>query len=438
MCLAFLMGCWACSSENDLDKPDTGSGQEQEKTGGESNQKEQQNVTWTPDSAAKYRVAKMTITTENGKAITSKEKKNAVNCTISIQADTAAWCVNNLKGTIRGRGNSTWEWYDKKPYRIKLDEKTELMGLDTDKDWVLLANYRDPTNLMNTYAFELGRVLDMPFTNRSRFVEVTLNGDYIGLYQLTEQVEQGSGRVDVADDGGVLISLDVDDGPENSPTATDNFWSSVYYLPVCVKYPDKNPNLTSIKSDLAKLEKAIQNGDYDQVKQLLDVESFINFLLIQEIVYNVELDAPRSMYMYHDANGDKWHMGPLWDFDGGYDFDWSNMYTGHKYFTNYKELMLGTSPAYHWGASYQINGFFSDLFKVSQFVSDFQKQWKVVSAAMTDAWTRTNRYAVQGAEAMKRDNTRWPIGYSASSEITRMKNWLNNRQVYLDNVISNY
>ena len=56
--------------------------------------------------------------------------------------------------------------------------------------------------------------------------------------QITEQIKQGKHAVDVSDGKGVLIALDVDDGPANSPNATDNFWSSVYELPVCVKYPD--------------------------------------------------------------------------------------------------------------------------------------------------------------------------------------------------------
>ena len=98
-------------------------------------------------------------------------------------------------GRIRGRGNSTWLWYPKKPYRIQLDSKAELLGLKADKDWVLPADYRDPTHLRNTFAFTLGQALELPYTNHSRYVEVTFNNDYIGFYMLTEQVEQGENRV---------------------------------------------------------------------------------------------------------------------------------------------------------------------------------------------------------------------------------------------------
>ena len=95
-----------------------------------------------------YKVAKMSIVTENSATVSSRE--SYVNCTVAVNSDEEQW---NFYGTakIRGRGNSTWYWYPKKPYRIKLDQKSELLGLKDNSDWVLLANYRDPTMLMNTF-----------------------------------------------------------------------------------------------------------------------------------------------------------------------------------------------------------------------------------------------------------------------------------------------
>ena len=182
--------------------------------------------------AAKYHVSKIFIETDGKQAVDSKDKNDYRDCKIKIESDTAAWNYEG-RGRIRGRGNSTWLWYPKKPYRIKLDEKASILGLEEEKDWVLLANYRDPTHLMNTFVFEMGRGLGMPYSNHTRYVEVTLNGDYIGLYQLTEQVEQGKNRVNISGKQGWLLSLDVDDGPEEAPEAEDNFWSEVYGMPVC-------------------------------------------------------------------------------------------------------------------------------------------------------------------------------------------------------------
>ena len=152
-----------------------------------------------------------------------------------------------------------------------------------NKDWVLLANYRDPTHLMNTFVFSIGAGLGLPYTNNTRYVELTLNGDYIGLYQLTEQVEQGSNRVDIDEIEGVLISLDVDDGPERSSDATNNFWSTLYHMPVSVKHPKDVTidRLSSVKNDFALLENAIKGGDYKSIDKILDIRSFIDYMIIQ-------------------------------------------------------------------------------------------------------------------------------------------------------------
>ncbi len=383
-----------------------------------------------------YQVAKITINTENTVSITSKD--SYINCSISLESFKNEWNYSGT-GKIKGRGNSSWLWYPKKPFRLKLDEKDNLLGLKSDRDWVLLADYRDPTHLMNTYAFTVGQGLDIPYPNHSRYVEVTLNNNYIGMYILTEQVEQGENRVAIDETEGILLSLDVDDGPELSPGKNDNFWSSVYKMPVCVKSPEiiYTTQLSGVKSDFAQLETAIKGADYAAVAKLFDIPVFIDFLILQELVYNVEVDAPRSMYL-HKNKGGKWTMGPLWDFDAGFDFDWGTMYTGHNYFKSYKELVLGTSPLNHTGG-YNVPSFFTDLFRSKQFVEEYKARWLVVKEKlMTEYWDTTQLYADGFAEAAQRDAKRWPIDKNNAAEIQKMKQWLNSRISYLSTVIENY
>ena len=95
------------------------------------------------------------------------------------------------------------------------------------------------------------------------------------------------------------------------------------YLLYAVKYP-KNVTATqidTISANLAVLEQAIANSDYDSVQKLMDISSFMDFLILQELTHNVELEAPRSMYLYKDSSG-LYHMGPVWDFDGGFAYSW--------------------------------------------------------------------------------------------------------------------
>jgi hypothetical protein len=290
---------------------------------------------------------------------------------------------------------------------------------------------------MNAYGFEVARWLGLLFTNHTRFLEITLNGDFIGLYQLTEQVEQGGSRVDI-DDKGWLISLDADDGPYFSPDAADNFWSTVFKLPVCVKYPEDPTTyqLRKIKKDFAKLEIAIKNHDYKSVAVLMDMPSFINYLILQELIYNVEVSAPRSVYIHKDKSG-KYTMGPAWDFDAGFDFDWETMYTGHSFF-NEQELVFGTDPANH-ANGYRVPGFFTQLFRNAQFVQEYKNRWNEVKDSIFEhSWQKMESYALCLQEAMARDFQRWPIDKDYNTEIERMENWLSDRVAFLTSVINAY
>ena len=393
----------------------------------------------TASFAAKYRVAKISINVDGNMAVTSKEKADYRGCTIKIESDTAVWNYEG-RGRIRGRGNSTWEWYPKKPYRLKLDEKAEILGLAADKDWVLLANYRDPTHLMNTFVFEMGAGLGIPYPNHTRYVELTVNGDYKGLYQLTEQVEQGKNRVNIDKEEGLLLALDVDDGPEEAPHADDNFWSQVYRMPVCVKSPDntEKSGTSAARKELAPLENAIHSHDYDALAEMMDIPVMIDYLLIQEFIYNVEVAAPRSIFLHRDKGG-KWTYGPLWDFDAAFDFDWGQMTTGHYFFKDYRETVLGTDPARHISNYDYTSSFFTDMWKNRQFVSEVKSRWKQIKPRiMAEFWPETKRYAEACTEAMARDAKRWPIDKDYQTEINRMEKWLNSRAVYMDNIVSNY
>lgn len=402
----------------------------------------------------KYRVFTMNITTEGGAEIVEKEVW--LNCHIAIDGKGE---YSNYSGTgrIRGRGNSTWEWYEKKPYKFKLDSKSKLLGLEKAKNWNLLANYRDVTDMMNVMAFETARCMGMPFTNHSRFVEVFLNGDYIGVYQLTEKIEIHENRVNIAENGGLLLSFDKDDGPDLSPDASDNFRSKVFGLPVCVKEPEDltEEQLDSIRDEFAVLEKAIQAHDYTKLNEMMDISSFISILQLHEFLYNVEIDAPRSLYLFKDKGG-KYTFGPVWDWDAGFDFDWGTMETGHTFFTDYRELIYGTDPLNATNAAYHINHFFREMFGNKTFMTQYKEAWKSRSDTIyTHPWEKVQRF-VEGLKegAYDRDVKKWPLTeqggggwwwdepvkktFVPAEELKKMSDWLQHRKTYLDGVIAAY
>ncbi len=387
----------------------------------------------------KYRVFTLHIRTEHVKSIADKE--TWVNCHIAVDG-MGEYSPFSGMAKIRGRGNSTWEWYDKKPYKFKLDEKSKLLGMEKARNWNLLANFRDMTDLMNVVAFEGARCMGMPFTNHSRFVEVILNDEYIGLYQLTEKIEVGSNRVDISKEDGILLSFDRDDGPSLSPGATNNFSSRIYGLPISVKHPDEvSPEkLDSVREELAVIERAIKAHNYPLVDSLVDIPSLISLLQLHEYLYNVEIDAPRSIYAFRDKGG-KLTFGPVWDWDAAFDFDWGTMYTGHKYFSDYRELIYGTSPATGDGASYRVSGFWTDMFKDASFVTRYKEQWRSVKDSLyTSLRTEIYRYLnVLKKGPYQRDTQRWGIKtHNPEVEVGKMITWLERRMNYLTPIIEAY
>ncbi len=396
----------------------------------------------------KYRVFAIYVTTDDGSDITSKEEY--VHCYVSVDG-LGEYPDNSMPAKIRGRGNSTWLWYDKKPYRIKFDVSSKMLGIKKNKDWVLLANYRDVTKMMNTYAFITADWMGLPFTTPIRYAELFINGEYKGLYQIAEQVEVGGNRVAINETEGLLLTLDVDDGPSESPNSGDNFMTKVYNMPMAVKNPKNltSEQLDKIKNDFAVLENAIKAHNYTIVDSLMDIPSYIHMLQLQEYLYNVELSAPRSVFLFRDVDG-KYTFGPAWDWDAGYDFNWSDMTTGHTYFEDYRETILGSDP-YNRNGTYKCPRFFTDMFGSGKFVSQYKELWAELSdSILIRNWAETQKF-ISGLEELQnktdgnyttpitRETERWPIRrFSYYTEKGKMKTWLENRSEYITSLIENY
>lgn len=226
---------------------------------------------------------------------------------------------------MKGRGNSTWT-YEKKPYAIKLDKKAEVLGMPAHKRWVLLANFLDHTCMRNALAFEVARKLPgLAWTPRGRFVEVVMNGVLQGNYYLCEQIKIDENRVnitkieptDIAGEaltGGYLMELDTNYDEEFK------FTTYYYELPVQFKDPDEAvaPEQFNYMKDYFETigRLLVENSKSDEVFDYIDIDSFIDWYLVNNIALNFESKHPKSFYMNKDRNG-KLKAGPVWDFDYG-------------------------------------------------------------------------------------------------------------------------
>jgi hypothetical protein len=267
------------------------------------------------------------ITTTNSQPIVDKD--NYVPGNIVIKSSDATEELSMITG-IKGRGNSTWGMA-KKPYRIKLDKKTNILNLSAKaKSWVLLANYSDKTLIRNGVADKISSILGLEFTPSARFVDLVLNGTYLGNYLLTDQMEAGPGRVniDIQDStvvtepnitGGYFLEID---GFAGDP---DIWFTSVKGLKIRVHSPDviNQTQLDYIKKYISGFENTLFSADFkDPVKgyrAIVDTTSLINWYIGCELTGNS--DSFWSTYLYKRRLNDKLFFGPMWDYDIAFNND---------------------------------------------------------------------------------------------------------------------
>lgn len=268
------------------------------------------------------------IYTENGAPIVDKE--NYVTCTVNVSNTDEAACMEQVAAGIRGRGNSSWMHHDKKSYRIKFDKKQSMFGSEYKaKSWTLIANHADRTLSRNALAHELAsRFDDIAFVSMHQHVELYLNDEYQGLYLLCDQMQTGTGRVDIDEemtgdpDMGYLIEMDGrhhEEGTEgwdyfklNTPLDHGKEYGLKTPDPDDAGY-DPDIYLAYIQEYIVNCLTALSAEDWAQINELIDVNSFADAYIVQELFGNIDVGT-YSFYMYKEKGG-KLYCGPLWDFD---------------------------------------------------------------------------------------------------------------------------
>ena len=247
------------------------------------------------------------------------DKEHEINCFISIISNDGRTILSDSAG-IRERGNAS-RGFPKKPYRIKFAHKHQVLGAPANaKKWTLINNYGDKTLMRNQLAFELSRRLGMPYTPFCAYVDVVLNGDYKGCYQLCDQIEVKKNRVAVQEmttndnsgdalTGGYLIEADAYAYEESSM-----FWSD-YGTSVTIKYP-KEDSITWQQANYIQQRYNAMEADW---RNNLDLNTFLRHFLVGEMSGNT--DTYWSTYFYKHRSNDTLYTGPCWDFDLAFDND---------------------------------------------------------------------------------------------------------------------
>lgn len=243
-----------------------------------------------------------------------------------VNADGALECADGLT-YIKGRGNTTWG-QDKKPYSIKLRNDHDLLGMGESRRWELLANAYDGSNMRNQLVFEMAQEAGMDYTPQAAWTDLYLNGEYQGIYQISEKVEAGSGRVDIADQeagqgdltGGYLFLME---DASRYETAVSKFTTRGQQTMV-IKSPEiaDEARIEYLSGLVQQFENAIVSPDGTDPEtgkdftELIDLDSFAKKYLVEEIAKNSDA-VTNSQYFYKqpDAVSPLLYAGPVWDYD---------------------------------------------------------------------------------------------------------------------------
>lgn len=342
---------------------------------------------------------------------------------------------------IRGRGNGTWNM-SKNPYKIKLQDKTDLFGMGKSKTWVLLANYFDSSLIRNRLVSWLGEAVGLEYTPEGVFTEVVMNGEYLGNYYLCEQVQVNKYRVDIdelkegdndppAIQGGYLIEFWPDD--YESPSAFETEHGQMLGNMNPSFDPDEDDFVSEaqkqyIRNYIQKAENAVFSED-GKPGEYIDLTSLADYWWIMEFTMNEDAFRTDSAHMFKprfesDGSEGKIHFGPLWDFD-------ASLGNG-QYVTSLEMGFNNTSMIW-----------MNELRKKDEFLEVLRTRWDVLDSSL-DLLTRNGGILDQTTAEIRdswyRDNEKWrtskeecgiEVPRNIEEESEHIRQWINLRREWI-------
>ncbi len=370
----------------------------------------------------------------------------------------------NISIEIRG---ATSQSFPKKQYSFETQDSTGennnvvLLGMPKENDWILSAPFSDKSLIRNALQYSLANELGW-YASRTRFCEVVINNEYMGVYVLTEKIKRDKNRVNIAkltdqdnagdsQTGGYIIKLDKDVGdniggwyssfPQNFSEDERIFFQYHYPKEDDITFSQKN----YIHQFMQDFESTMNSVNYTDptngYHKFINTDSFVDYFILSEISKNI--DSYRlSVFMYKDRddNGGKLAMGPIWDFNAAYgnvNYDNANLISGW-----YKDS--------YYGGNYQIPFWWDKLFSDSTFVKKTQTRWtELRNTKLSDSviYQKIDSLTTLLDEAQERNFDKWNIlgqyvwpnnyvGGTYENEIGYLKNWITERTEWIDSNIT--
>lgn len=374
------------------------------------------------------------------------DKETWVTASFSITLGTKQFESGNYEGTgsIKGRGNTSWG-QPKKPYSIKLDSKASLLDIPKTKKYAIVPSYSDDSLLRNYMTYKAAALCEgIDYVPRCEFVEAYLNGVYNGIYLLVERVDIESNKIDIEEataeelTGGYLIEKDVDNKIDFDSDQWFNcpYWANQGHDYFVLKTPEPDdPELVSqmlsyLTDYMQSLHDAVVNGAEPYTKYV-DSDSWMDFMILQEIAKNIDGNLKTSCYMVKMAQDDKLYMTAPWDFDLAYgspDVSWNNADVNHNdYFDcpdaqSYASFMVINSSCPWFDHLYDDH---------AEFREELMGRYAEYRRTLVPEMMRLlNGGAAYLSGAISRDEAKWGVRFR--SGVTQLSTWLRGRLEWLD------
>jgi hypothetical protein len=426
-------------------------------------------VVETPEIRPEDRLPQISVNT-NGNTIVDEPK---IDATMTV----TTWNGIDYDGNIaiEIRGNSS-QMFPKKSYGFETrdasneDLDVSLLGMPEESDWILYAPYSDKALFRNFLIYDLSRDINR-YASRTRFVELTLNGIYKGVYVFMEKLKRDAGRIDInklkedenmGEDltGGYILKIDKADGANFGMDYTEaNSFASAYAprhaaMGQTIRFLYEDPKEDEItiaqKSYISQYMDDFENAlDADSFTdpelgyaKYIDVPSFIDFFLLNEISNNV--DGYRlSTFLQKDKN-QKLQMGPIWDFNLAFgNADYCSGGDSNVWAYKFNERCDGDF--------WQVPFWWERLLQDPEFVAQLKERWialraDVFSEASLMAKIETYKNTLAKSGAIEKNFVAWPVlgtyvwpnyyvGNTYGEELGYLENWVNDRVVWLDGAI---
>jgi subtilisin-like proprotein convertase family protein len=368
---------------------------------------------------------------------------------------------------IELRGSSS-QMFPKKSYGLETrdaagnDSDAVILGMPSESDWCLIANYSDKTMMRNWLAYNFSSFLGH-YATRTRYCELLLNGEYQGVYMFTEKIKRDSNRVNIAkldpteisgDDltGGYIFKIDKQTGgggdgwTSSFPPMSTTQGQTVYFQ---YEYPKAEDIVQQqkdyIQAYVDSFETALNSVDLADTitgyRHYIGVNSFIDYFIIDEISKNV--DGYRlSTFLHKDkeSKGGKLHIGPAWDYDLAW---WNAGYCGGDDNTGWAYKFGDVCPDDWW----QLPNWWHRMMLDTNFTGKLKCRWEYLRTNILDTiniFHYVDSVASYINEGQTRNFEKWPIlgmyvwpnpapyATTYSGEIDALKKWIRTRLAWLD------